>query len=496
MKRKFLALAAACAVLAVSGCNNTPAATSANTTAATTIVTKATTTTAPATAETTTADNTDADAEVLTHAEYIAANIDDPVTVETYVQGKQGWWEDNGVGKASFYAQNKSDDEGGYFFYEMPCSKEEYDKIVPGTKLRVSGFKAEWSGEIEIIDSTFEILSGDNYIAEAKDVTSLLGTDGLADSQNEFVAFKGMTVEAQEDGSAFFYKWDNSGSQGDDLYFKVSDGSETYTFTVESYLCGKDTDVYKAVEALSVGDRIDMEGFLYWYNGANPHITSVAPAAASAMTHTEYIAANVDDPVTVETYVQGKQGWWEENGVGQASFYAQNKIDDEGGYFFYNMPCSKEDYDKIVPGTKLRVSGYKAEWSGEVEIIDSTFEIIPGDTYIASAKDVTALLGSEGLVDSQNEFVAFKGMTVEAQEDGSAFFYKWDNSGSQGDDLYFKVSDGTNTYTFTVESYLCGKDTDVYKAVEGLSVGDKINMEGFLYWYNGANPHITSVVKA
>ena len=46
----------------------------------------------------------------------------------------------------------------------------------------------------------------------------------------------------------------------------------------ESYLCDKDTDVYKAVEALQIGDKIDMEGFLYWYEGVNPHITSVTAA--------------------------------------------------------------------------------------------------------------------------------------------------------------------------------------------------------------------------
>jgi hypothetical protein len=33
--------------------------------------------------------------------------------------------------------------------------------------------------------------------------------------------------------------------------------------------------VYEAVKALNVGDTVDMEGFLYWYEGVNPHITSV-----------------------------------------------------------------------------------------------------------------------------------------------------------------------------------------------------------------------------
>ena len=69
-----------------------------------------------------------------------------------------------------------------------------------------------------------------------------------------------------------------SGEEGNDLYFKVSIGGQTYTFTVESYLCGTDTEVYQAVKNLKVGDVIDMEGFLYWYEGVNPHITSVTAA--------------------------------------------------------------------------------------------------------------------------------------------------------------------------------------------------------------------------
>ena len=52
------------------------------------------------------------------------------------------------------------------------------------------------------------------------------------------------------------------------------------------------------------------------------------------------------------------------------------------------MACSEEDYAKLTPGTKIKVTGYKAEWSGEVEIIDATFEIMEGN-YVASARDVT-----------------------------------------------------------------------------------------------------------
>ena len=94
---------------------------------------------------------------------------------------------------------------------------------------------------------------------------------------NKFVTFKGAIVlTASDDTDAtFLYKWDGSGKEGDDLYFRVEVDGKAYTFTVESYLCDKDTDVYKAVKELKAGDVVDMEGFLYWYEGVNPHITSV-----------------------------------------------------------------------------------------------------------------------------------------------------------------------------------------------------------------------------
>lgn len=209
---------------------------------------------------------------VMTYEEYAAADVDSEVVVETYVQAKQSWWED----KATFYTQDK---DGAYFIYDMPCSEEDYEKLVPGTKIKVTGYKAEWSGEFEIVDAEFEIQDG-SYIAEAEDITSLLGKDELIDHQNKFVSFKGMTVEAAGKDDAgndvpFLYSWDGSGQDGDDLYFNVSLDGETYTFTVESYLCDNTTDVYKAVKELKIGDTVDMEGFLYWYEGVNPHITSV-----------------------------------------------------------------------------------------------------------------------------------------------------------------------------------------------------------------------------
>ncbi len=215
---------------------------------------------------------------VMTYAQYDAAALESKVTIEAYVQAKQSWWEQDGQGKATLYTQ---DGEGAYFIYELPCTKAQYDSMTIGTKIKVTGTKTAWSGEVEIVDATFEILEG-NYVATAKDVTSLLASEDLIKSQNMFVSFKGMTVEASKDADgndvAFLYKWNGSGQDGDDLYFNVSVDGKTYTFTVESYLCDKNSDVYAAVKALKIGDKIDMEGFLYWYEGVNPHITSVKAA--------------------------------------------------------------------------------------------------------------------------------------------------------------------------------------------------------------------------
>ena len=260
MKKKTLALTMAMAlVLSLAACGNSNADVAAESTAA------ATTEAAEAVAD-------EKSEGVMTYEEYMAADLDSEVVIEAYVQAKQSWWED----KATLYTQ---DQDGAYFIYNSVCSEEDYAKLVPGTKIKVTGYKTEWSGEVEIAEgATFEIEEG-NYIAPVTDVTDLLGTDDLINYQNQFVAFKGMTVEASQDATgndvAFLYNYDGSGEDGNDLYFNVSLNGQTYTFTVESYLCDNTTDVYNAVKNLKIGDTIDMEGFLYWYEGVNPHITSV-----------------------------------------------------------------------------------------------------------------------------------------------------------------------------------------------------------------------------
>ena len=88
-------------------------------------------------------------------------------------------------------------------------------------------------------------------------------------------------------------------------------------------------------------------------------MTSFAEEAPAVMSYEEYIAAELDTEVVVETYVQAKQSWWED----KATLYTQNE---DGAFFVYNAACSEEDYEKLVEGQKIRVTGFKSEWSGEV----------------------------------------------------------------------------------------------------------------------------------
>lgn len=230
---------------------------------------------------------------VLTYAEYeaIPADGSTEVTIEGYVQGSQSYW--NG---ASMYVQ---DADGGYFVYNLGdgvivnISEEDFGKCIDvtdpyfgigkGTKVKVTGYKSEWSGEVEIADATIEVIEdAPAWTAEATEVTNLLGKDELINYQNQKVKFIGLQVVASTDVEGnevpFLYNWDGSGEEGtnSDLYFNVMYNDQVYNFCVESYLAYEGTDVYNTVTSLNIGDYIDCEAFLYWYNGANPHVYNVS----------------------------------------------------------------------------------------------------------------------------------------------------------------------------------------------------------------------------
>ena len=252
--KKFIAmLLALVMVLCFAACANTQ-----NTPATTAATTEATTeATTPATTEGT------ADDGVMSYEEFMAAATDDVVCIETYVQATRSWWNDT----ICVYAQGP---DGGYFMYDMACAEADAAKLVPGTKIRVTGEKAIFDGEVEIMNATFEFVEGaDTFVAEPLDATALLGTDELEANMNKLASFEGLTIKAIN------YK---NGEPGDDIYVTVTYNDADYDFCVEVYLTGTDSDVYTTVGTLNAGDVVNVEGFLYWYNGVNTHITAISLA--------------------------------------------------------------------------------------------------------------------------------------------------------------------------------------------------------------------------
>ena len=225
--------------------------------------------------------------------------------------------------------------------------------------------------------------------------------------------------------------------------------------------------------------------------------TTTTTEVNDVLSYAEYVATADGETVTISGTISGRCTF--DTSKNAASFYLQ---DQDGGYYIYNLPCTATEYEEtLTVGTEIKVTGYKTSWSGEVEIAGSqageeaTFEVI--GTGSVEAKLVTM----DGLADVPNQYVKLENLTVVGQTDANentlACFHNWDNSGTSsiGTDLYYTVTDGTTTYQFVVEAWLENTQygSETYQAVEGLSIGDIINIEGFAYTYNNPQVQTTKV---
>ena len=119
MKKITVTAIALSMAIAMTGCSGNSTETTAASEAETTAASSAAETSA---AEASSAE--DGEVSVMSYEEYMAAELDSKVVIEASVQAKQSWWED----KATVYAQ---DEDGAYFLYNMACSEEDYEKLVP-----------------------------------------------------------------------------------------------------------------------------------------------------------------------------------------------------------------------------------------------------------------------------------------------------------------------------------------------------------------------------
>lgn len=462
------------------------------------------TTTAPTTTEPTTEEPTTEEPkpQVISYDEFVALPLESEVVIEAWIQLVAYNAE---YGNADLFL---ADEDGAYFVYRMVVTPEEAALLEEGKKIRITGFKAEWSGEVEITDAKFEVAEGETekYKSVALNISALPKDDDLATLMNRRIALSSAVVlpsvsKAGEE-SPFLYDYNGTGEDGDNLYFNVKVGKQEYTLVVDRDEFGAGTEVYEAVKQLSVGDVIDLEGFLYWYEGPQPHIIEIRPADAlqkseGVMDYTAYCEAAKDSQVVIEAFVQLATYKPDEQDKDKGTmdiFLA----DLEGAYYVYHMNVTAEEAAMLTPGALIRVEGFKSDWKGEIEIADGKFERMVG-FYLADPVDVTDFFGDEEtLATFMNRLVQASGATVlpsidEVSGEEAAFLYKNNGSGTEGDDLYFTLSLQGREYKVLVESDEFGPGTEIYEAVKQLSIGDVIDLEGFLYWYNGPQPHVTGI---
>ena len=306
----------------------------------------------------------------------------------------------------------------------------------------------------------------------------------------EYLEEAGISIDALESmtGQSFDEMLDEAlaSMDADELYHSMSGTYELKDGELTLKAEGENAQVAK-LNGNTITFDVDDLGELVFTHTSNEDVLA---KGEGVMSYQEFADAQVDDEVVIEGYLQAKQAYSEE--YGNTSLYLQ---DGAGAYFVYRLACTKDEYETLEIGRKLKITGYKSEWSGEVEITDASFELERGE-YFFRAEDVTELLGTDELIEKQNLLVSIKGATVVESEGGAAWLYGWDGSGDEGSDLYFNVDIGGKTYSFVVESDLCGPGTEVYEKVKTLAVGDTVNLTGFLYWYEGPNPHIISVKSA
>ncbi len=224
-------------------------------------------------------------------------------------------------------------------------------------------------------------------------------------------------------------------------------------------------------------------------------LASCGAESLGGMSYKEYMDAELQAEVKIDAYIQDRCTWYN----GAASFYLQ---DEEGGYYVYNLKCSKDDYDNnLSVGKFISVTGSKAEWRGEVEINGDVATENQGFTVGSSSKIYKATqvanIAKDTLDQHKNTKVMVTDLTVTKAPYTS--FDDFSLSPNSGVDVYFAVKDSNdNELTFVVEAYLESTQfgSPTYTTVTSLALGDKINLEGFVYYWDVPQLQVTKVVKA
>lgn len=283
-------------------------------------------------------------------------------------------------------------------------------------------------------------------------------------------------------------------------------GPKTYTLTYTATEGGSiQGEATQTVEEFGNGKAVTAVAdeyylFLYWSDGiTSPRRTDIGveadvtvqavfgvdESAVAKRDHAAFLATADGEVVTVTGYIAAKQGWWNN----QVVIYLLDV--NSNGYYVYNLPCTEEQNNTdLAIGNHVSITGTKGSWAGEVEILGqegagATYTVLEGTKTDFTPIAVTLADNLEAIMNGY--------FTVSKVEVVAAPTFQNDNNTG---DIYFTVKDAEgNTMDCCIESYLTGTSTDVYQAAAALQAGDVVTLTGYMYWYNGANPHITKIAK-
>ena len=230
-------------------------------------------------------------------AEYDALNAKEAVTVHGVIVAKEAYgasYKNTSVYLASV------DGVGGVYAYRLACTEEQYNnELKIGQKIFVSGKKYVYNGLREFDGGCTYILDTEAAVTPTvTDITSIVKDGSVKDKdlQNQLVKFENLEVI--------------SVSEKDDKgRFNIVCGTETNNITVRvnTYLTAKDSDAYKAYEALNLlpGMLIDVNGVAGYYNALQVHPLDADDIVVTGQNYGKVLAATLAGKIDNEDPIYG-----------------------------------------------------------------------------------------------------------------------------------------------------------------------------------------------
>lgn len=184
-----------------------------------------------------------------------------------------------------------------------------------------------------------------------------------------------------------------------------------------------------------------------------------------------------DDPVSFTGVVIAKQEYSESYGNTSVSLRA---LDGQGAVYVYRIKCSKDDYDKMVRGTVVSISGNKDNYNGSMQIVDSTSVEFTGETQDVQPIDISEEV-KDGIwtngpaYNSMDEYIKYHVGDLVRLENIKVLDKVGPKSASDSDITYTMGYGDGQTIKVQLKYSSFNNEHEIYKLWSSLTVGETIS---------------------